>query len=159
MSPVKAIALMAMTACVLTVTAVSSRADDRDRETTWKTIKGITQANNVVDGITGGGQPWSTLSGEASVDLRRGEIEFEVRGLVLAGGDTIGTPGAVTAVAATIVCGAGVSVSTAPIPLSAQGDAHFEGDIVVPPACTSTNVNFLLTAGPRWIANGSVRRP
>jgi hypothetical protein len=155
----KTIALMALTACVLTVTSVASRADDRDRETTWKAIKGIVQANNVVDGISGGGQPWSTLSGEASVDLRRGEIEFEVRGLVLAGGDSIGTPGPVTAVAATIVCGAGVSVSTPPVPLSAQGDAHFEGDIVVPSGCTSANVDFLLLAGTKWIANGSVRRP
>ena len=155
----KIIALAAMTASVLMLTAVSGHADDRDRETTWKAIKGIVQANNVVNGISGGGQPWSTLSGEASVDLRRGEIEFEVRGLVLAGGDTIGTPGPVTAVTATIVCGAGVTASTPPIPLSAQGDAHFEGEIVVPAACTSSNVNFLLLAGTKWIANGSVRRP
>jgi hypothetical protein len=155
----KTFALMAMTACALAVTTVSSRADDRDRETTWKSIKGITQAGNVVDGIAGGGQPWSTLSGEASVDLRDGEIEFDVRGLVLAGGDAIGTPGPVTSVAATIVCGAGQSVATPQIPLSTQGDAHFEGDIAVPAACTSANVNFLLVAGTKWIANGSVRRP
>lgn len=157
----KTTALIALTAGVLTLTAVASHASDRDsdRETSWKAIKGIAQANNVVDGITGGGQPWSTLGGEASVDLRRGEIEFDVRGLVLAGGDAIGTPGPVTAVTATIACGSGVSVSTPPIPLSAQGDAHFEGDIVVPSACTSANVNFLLLAGTKWIANGSVRKP
>jgi hypothetical protein len=153
----KTTALMVTTTCALIAMSVSSQAADR---TSWKTIIGIAQAGNVVDGIAGGGQPWSTLGGEASVDLRGGDVEFEVKGLVLAGGDTIGTPAGITSVAGTIVCGPGVSVSTPQVPLSAQGDAKFEGTVFLPSSCTSSNINFLLTipAG-RWIANGAVRRP
>src|SRR5690348_12073971 len=47
----------------------------------WRTVIGIIQAGNVVAGITGGGQPWSTLGGEASVNLSTGRVDFEVRGL------------------------------------------------------------------------------
>jgi len=151
--------VLLMSLCALPLMSAASFARDRDT-TEWKTIIGIKQAGNVVDGISGGGQPWSTLGGEASVDLRRGEIEFEVRGLVLAGGNSIGTPGAVVSVAATVVCGVGVSVATPQVPLSAQGDAQFEGLVALPPGCNGTNIGFLLTApNGQWIANGSVRRP
>jgi hypothetical protein len=126
----------------------------------WKTIIGIKQAGNAVDGIIGGGQPWSTLGGAASIDLRSGEIEFEVRGLVLAGGNSIGTPGAVVSVAGTVVCGPGISAATPQVPLSARGDAQFEGAVSIPPGCTSENIAFLLTApNGQWIANGAVRTP
>ena len=133
----------------------------RDSNTpAWKTIIGIEQAGNVVDGISGGGQPWSARSGEASVDLHTGEVEFEVRGLVLAGGNAIGTPGAVASVAATLVCGVGVSVAAPPAPLSAQGDAEFDGVVAIPAGCKGENIGFLLTApNGQWIANGSVRTP
>jgi hypothetical protein len=116
--------------------------------------------------ITGGGQPWSTLGGEAHVNLRSGSIDFEVRGLALAGGNVIGTPGAVNQVKGTIVCGAGtltqvVVVDTRLVPLSPQGDAEFEGHIgPFPSLCTPANVAFLVrTEANRWIANGTVRSP
>lgn len=138
--------------------AASFARDDATPE--WKTIIGIEQAGNVVDGITGGGQPWSALGGEVSVDLRSGEIEFSVHGLVLAGGNSIGTPGAVVSVAGTVVCGVGVSVATPQVPLSAQGDAEFDGIVAIPSGCKSNNIGFLLTApNGQWIANASVRRP
>lgn len=154
----RVIAPIAMAACVLPAMSVSSRADSDN--VSWKTIIGIAQAGNVVNGIAGGGQPWSTLGGEASVNLRNGEVEFEVKGLVLAGGDTIGTTATITSVAGTVVCGTGASASTPQVPLSAQGNANFEGRVNLPASCTDANINFLLTipAG-RWIANGSVRRP
>jgi hypothetical protein len=148
-----------MTLCALPLMSAPSFARDRDT-IEWKTIIGVKQAGNVVNGISGGGQPWSTLGGEAAVDLRRGEIEFEVRGLVLAGGNSIGTPGPVVSVAGTVVCGVGISVATPQVPLSAQGDAQFEGVVSIPSGCTSENIDFLLTApNGQWIANASVRRP
>jgi hypothetical protein len=155
----KRVTLVMMTLCALPLISTASFARDHDT-TEWKTIIGIKQVGNVVNGITGGGQPWSTLSGEAAVDLRRGEIEFEVHGLVLAGGNSIGTPGPVVSVAGTVVCGVGVSVATPQVPLSTQGDAQFEGVVSVPAGCTSENIDFLLTApNGQWIANGAVRRP
>jgi len=149
--------LIAMAALPL-MPAASFARDDSTPE--WKTIIGIEQAGNVVDGVTGGGQPWSALGGEASVDLRSGEVEFTVHGLVLAGGNSIGTPGAVVSVAGTVVCGVGISVATPQVPLSPQGDAEFDGVVAVPPGCKSSNIGLLLTApNGQWIANASVRRP
>jgi len=149
--------LLAMAALPLLPAASFARDDSAP---TWKTIIGIEQAGNLVDGITGAGQPWSTLGGEASVDLRTGEVEFEVHGLVLAGGNSIGTRGGVASVAGTVVCGVGVSVGTPPVPLSAQGDAQFDGVVAIPPGCTSSNIALLLTApNGQWIANAAVRRP
>ena len=149
--------LLALAAVPLLPAASFARDDSAPQ---WKTIIGIEQAGNVVDGITGAGQPWSALGGEASVDLRTGEIEFEVHGLVLAGGNSIGTRGGVASVAGTVVCGVGISVATPPAPLSAQGDAEFDGIVAIPPGCTSSNIALLLTAANgQWIANAAVRRP
>ena len=59
----------------------------------WRTIVGIVQAANVVGNINGGGQPWTTLGGRARVDLAKGQLDFDVQGLVLAGGASIGIGG------------------------------------------------------------------
>lgn len=153
----------AMTASLMTALSAPGSASETTR---WKTIIGIIQGGNVVDGITGGGAPWSALDGEARVDLASGEIEFEVRGLVLAGGNSIGTPGAVTQVAGTIACAAGATVSTPQVPLTPQGNARFSGKVSVPLGCTGADVAFLVTTppagsppAPKWIANGAVRTP
>ena len=55
----------------------------------------------------GGGQPWITLNGHASVDFSAGRVHFEVRGLVLAGGNAIGTPDGINQVKGTLVCDPG----------------------------------------------------
>src|SRR5262249_43205616 len=75
---------MAVTVSALVMWASTSpAAADNVR---WSTVVGIVQAGNLVGNIPGGGQPWTTLGGHASVDLSAGRAEFEVRGLVLAGG-------------------------------------------------------------------------
>jgi len=140
---------------------------DRDNTARWETVIGIMQAGNVVAGIAGGGQPWSTLGGNARVNLSSGKIDFEVRGLVLAGGNAIGTPGPITQVKGTLVCdadgsaGAPVLVDTPLVTLSDDGDASFHGNVgALPPACTSEpDMAFLVRiAAGRWIANGAVLR-
>jgi hypothetical protein len=128
----------------------------------WRNIIGIVQAGNVVGNITGGGQPWSTLRGHAKVDLAAGRVDFDVDGLVLAGGNTIGTPGAVNQVKGTLICdpgGTNVTIDTPLVTLSPQGDAEFSGSVgPIPSTCQPTNVAFLVRiAANRWIANGSVR--
>jgi hypothetical protein len=128
----------------------------------WRTVIGILQAGNLVGNIAGGGQPWTTLGGHASADLSTGRVEFDVRGLVLAGGNTIGTPGAINQVKGTLVCdpgGLNLAFDTVLVPLSARGDAEFAGIVgPIPTTCTPANVVFLIRiAAGRWIANGAVR--
>lgn len=148
----------------------------------WKQVVGIIPAGNVVGSgtgkVAGGFLPWTTTSGHAQVNLKTGDIEFEVRGLVFAGGSstiTIGSPLPVTAVNGTLVCdndgsasgGNSVIVQTASVPLSETGNAKFSGNIgPLPAVCASEpDLVFLVratafngTANPSgpWIANGAV---
>jgi hypothetical protein len=139
----------------------------------WQSVKGIVQANNVVGigtgAVTGGGLPWSTQNGHVSVDLDNGKIDFDVRGLVLAGGNSIGTPGTILQVKGTLVCDTdgsasgqnSVLVDTQLVDLGDQGNAEFDGSVgSLPPVCASEpDVAFLIRVGSgRWIANGAVLR-
>jgi len=157
----------------LAATLASPPALADDHGARWATVIGIIQAGNVVGvgsgAVTGGGQPWSTLGGHASVDLRSGRVDFEVRGLVLAGGSSIGTPGAITQVKGTLVCdangsasgGNSVLIDTPLVTLDEEGDARFHGDLgALPSVCsTETDLAFLVRIGAgRWIANGAVLR-
>ena len=151
--------LAATTGALLVLSVGTSAKADSIR---WRTIVGIVQANNVVGNIGGGGQPWTALGGRARVDLSRSRLDFDVQGLVLAGGNTIGTPAAINQVMGTLICDAGgtnLTFDTPPVPLSPQGDADFSGPIgPILSTCTASNVAFLIRipAG-RWIANGAVR--
>jgi hypothetical protein len=156
---------------LLVAFASPSQADDSGL-VRWKKIIGIEQAGNVVGNppntANGGGQPWSTLDGSAVVNLNEGVVDFEVRGLVLAGGNAIGTPDGVTNVVGTLVCGLMANETTAlidtqAVPLSAQGNAEFFGTFKSSTAaCSATDVAFLIrnAAGTEaWIGNGAVRVP
>lgn len=147
----------------------------------WKQVVGIIPIGNVVGSgtgtVTGGFLPWTTTSGAAAVNLRTGELAFAVRGLVFAGGSptiAIGTPLPVTSVKGVLVCdndgsaggGNSVVVETPSVPLSATGDARFDGKIgPLPDVCSSEKdlvflvrasaFNGTATEGP-WIANGAV---
>jgi hypothetical protein len=153
-------------AAFVALAAVHARADDATLK--WQTIIGIMQAGNVVAGIPGGGQPWSTLGGNANVNLGAGRVSWRVDGLVLAGGNAIGTRAGIASVKGTLVCNPGAAnqavVDTPAVPLDVLGDARFEGEFAtpLPDACTAgTTFAFLVriaaaAPGDRWIANGAV---
>jgi hypothetical protein len=149
---------------------LSCAAFAADQAVEWRSIVGIMQGGNTVGTgtgqVTGGGQPWFARGGSAAVDLTSGQMQFEVQGLVLAGGNSIGTPGAVTQVKGTLVCdttgstnGNSTLVDTPLITLSAQGNARFAGQVSLPAVCTSSpNIAFLIrVSGGGWIAGGVVR--
>jgi hypothetical protein len=159
---------MIAAALLLVALAPAGRADgvNGGNSVRWRTIIGIIQEGNIVGGIAGGGQPWSTQGGHAYVDLAQGVVDFEVRGLVLAGGNTIGTPGTITQVKGTLVCAPELATPTAVVDtplvtLSPQGNAEFDGSFSSPTAgCSATDVAFLVRiSANRWIANGAVRVP
>ncbi len=139
----------------------------------WQSIIGIIQANSVVGSgtgaVTGAPGPWSALNGHVNVDLVTGEVNFDVRGLVLAAGNSIGTPGPVAQVKGTLVCdtdgsasgGNSVLVDTPLVELADEGDARFNGSVgALPSVClTEPDVAFLIRVGAgKWIANGAVLR-
>ena len=142
-----------------------------ETELEWKQIVGIIAPGNTVGSCTGkvagGGAPWHTSRGSAEVNLTTGDLRFTVEGLVLAGGNSIGTPDGVTSVKGTLVCDTtGVNsadsalVDTSLVTLDAQGNAKFKGNLgSLPVACTSQpSIAFLIrTSSGAWIASGMVR--
>jgi len=139
----------------------------------WKTIVGnITVSNNdAVAGINPGTTPWSTTGGRASVNLSTGQGSFQVKGLVLNGGNATGTPDGVDQVEGSLICDAGQKdqtiFTTLPVPLDARGNAEFSGSFngtSEAPLASCNNPLFLIRIGPdlpganqRWIATGAVR--
>ena len=160
----KMLALFVVLCC-----AVGAFANDNDAVVRWKTIVGnITVSHNdAVGGINPGTTPWSTLGGRARVNLANGHVYFAVDGLVLNGSNASGTPGGVDQVEGSLICDAGAKdqtiFTTAPVSLSAQGNADFSGTFnTIPGSCT--NPLFLIRIGPdlpganqAWIATGAVR--
>jgi hypothetical protein len=118
-------------------------------------------AANVVQGVPPGGQPWviSSLSADVSTD---GGIKVDGRGLLLAGGNGIGTNGG-QSVRARLIC-AGVPSDSDVVPLEANGDFRIKGSLVpTPPAICNTPVLLILNgsltaAGTRWFAAGIVKQ-
>jgi len=152
--------------------AVVFAHDADDALVSWRQIVGVITAPNVdnpVAGISAGTLPWSTREGHAHLNPQTGEISFEVRGLVLNGGNASGTTGPIRTVTGTVVCSPGtngqVVLNTAEVNLSSQGNAHFNGQIDgLSVACA--NPLFLVRIGPsfpvpgavgRWLATGAVR--
>jgi len=157
-------------------------ASGEDPVVRWRQIVGIIQPRNAVGvgtgAIPGGMLPWNPqATGVARVNLANGEIQFLVKGLVLAAGNGIGTRGDITAVKGTLVCDTNGSaggnnstvVQTPSVPLSLDGDAHFSGSVgALPAVCSSEpDLAFLIRIaevagnpvnGP-WIASGLVREP
>jgi hypothetical protein len=156
-------------ALLLTMVAPASWADGgggAKNTVSWETIIGIIQAGDPVGGIAGGGQPWSTLGGQAYVDLLHSVVAFKVKGLVLAGGNAIGTPGAINQVEGTLVCNAGTAeqavIDTPLVTLDPQGNASFKGSFTMPTdVCSASAIAFLIRvpANGHWIANGAVQVP
>ena len=138
----------------------------------WQSVIGIIQGGNVVGSgtgaVTGAPGPWSAQGGHVAVDLTQGKIQFEVRGLVFAAGNTIGNTGTVAQVKGTLVCdtngsasfGNSIIVDTPLVDLDEEGNAHFSGDVSIPGVCVAQpDIAFLIrTAGGKWIGNGSVLR-
>lgn len=113
-----------------------------------------TTTPNVVRGVSPGGQPWviSRLTADVRTD---GHILVDGRGLLLAGGNNIGTNGG-QSVRAMLFCGAASFTSDA-VPLEPNGDFRIDGMLnpVPPDPCESPVLLIVNTATPpRWFAAG-----
>ena len=109
-----------------------------------------------IAGVKSGGAPWVVNHGFAVLN-DEGRLRADLRGLIL---PDLGTPGPVTAVAASVVCGNAMAATTDSVPLSVDGNAEIHAKLQVPSPCFGTivliraaafNGTPLPTPGP-WIA-------
>jgi len=142
----------------LATSASAQTIGERGKKAIWKRIVGIaapdslvgrpsdgTDCNVGVDCVAGTPAPWTATDGRAEVDLDRGRVEFSVEGLVVASDpsfDNLGTAGVVSMVKGTLVCndtqpGVPDLVDTDAVPLSARGNAKFQGSVDLPASCSN----------------------
>lgn len=119
------------------------------------TVTGNTAATirpNVVRGVNPGGQPW--VISRLSVDVKTdGRISVDGRGLLLAGGEGIGTNGGQN-VRARLFCGA-VQHNSDLVALEANGDFRIEGELTpMPPEPCNSPVLLIVSGGGNWFAAG-----
>ena len=95
-----------------------------------------------IAGVKSGGAPWVVNHGFAVLN-DDGRLRTDVRGLIL---PNLGTPGPVTAVAASVVCGDAVAATTDSVPLSVDGNAEIRAKVQVPSPCLGTIVLIRATA-------------
>lgn len=107
---------------------------------------------NTVQNVNPGGRPW--VIANLNVDIKTdGRITAVGRGLLLGGGNGIGTNGN-QSVRARLFCGA-VAHDSALVPLEANGDFRIEGVLApVPPADCATPVLLIVSGGGSWFAAG-----
>lgn len=126
-------------------------------------VSGVTAtggpALNVVRGVNPGGAPWRIDKLRATVQVG-GRIAVEGRGLLLSGGNGIGTT-AGARVFAVLFCGPAATAtahrsSAAGVPLAANGDFSISDFITpAPPTPCSTPVLLIVSAANgRWFAAG-----
>ena len=113
---------------------------------------------NVVRNVQPGGVPWHIDRLTADIDVG-GRIKVQGRGLLLAGGNGIGT-NAGQSVHAVLFCGpaataTALSTDHAGVPLAANGDFRIDGTLTpAPPANCATPVLLIVSANDRWFAAG-----
>src|SRR4051812_7317128 len=108
---------------------------------------------NVVRNVPPGGQPWviSRLSADVRTD---GRISVDGRGLLLAGGDAIGTTNNLS-VRARFFCDLAVFDSVAALPLEPNGDFRIQSQLAgTPPAGCVNPVLLIISTGGNWFAAG-----
>jgi hypothetical protein len=120
---------------------------------------GIVVPNDVF-GVPPGGRPWVIQRLKAQVQ-DDGSISAKGEGLLLAGGNAIGTPGAIRQVVATLFCGI-VPHSSAPAALDANGNFEIQGvlDRTPPNPCVSPVLlirNFANGQPGAWFAAGILK--
>ena len=116
---------------------------------------------NVVRGVGPGGAPWRIARLTASIAVS-GHITVRGRGLLLAGGNGIGTNGA-QSVHAILFCGPVAPATTATahatpaagVALAANGDFRIDAMLSpTPPNPCGTPVLLIANPAPRWFAAG-----
>ena len=116
---------------------------------------GVANAN-VVQGVQPGGQVWVIERLTATVK-DNGRIAVDGRGLLLGGGNNIGTNGN-QRVQARLFCG-GVASNSGLVDLEPNGDFTIDDVLAPPPPADCANPTLLIVSGGnRWFAAGILKR-
>ncbi len=109
---------------------------------------------NTVRGIAPGGVPWTIRNLKATVEVG-GELDLKGRGLVLAGGNSIGTIARLT-VRAMLFCGGTTAFTSPNATLDPNGDFKIDGFLnpTPPNPCTGPTLLIVSGATPQWLAAG-----
>lgn len=121
---------------------------------------------NTTRGVPPGGRPWviESLSAEVEID---GRVSVDGRGLLLGGGDSIGTT-ANQSVRARLFCGPAATATVHQsdlVRLEANGDFRIDGVLTplapttsaTPPSPCTTPVLLIVSGGGSWFAAGIVK--
>jgi hypothetical protein len=111
---------------------------------------------NQVLGVNPGGVPWviERLRADVASDA---SVVVDGRGLLLAGGNGVGTPGG-QSVRARLFC-AGVPHDSELVPLDAHGDFRIQGFLnPFPPSPCNNPVLLIVSGNGRWFAAGIPRQ-
>ena len=149
---------------LLTLMLAAAAFAQNDTVVHWRGMAGVITApgtDNPVGQIHSGAGPWTARGGSARVNLQTGEGAFDIEGLVLNGGNSTGSPGAVTSVVGTLVCNAGspagateAAIDTSAVTLSSEGNAELSFKINVPQNCRNPLFLVRVPSG-RWIATAT----
>jgi len=110
-------------------------------------LVGIPTGGLVLDGITGGGVPWSINAGRAVV-TEDGRLSVTVQGLVV----TSSGVNPITTGRAAVVCAGVVVAMSDVVDFSPTGNAQVNTTVSLPSPCLDLAVLFLNGAGTRWFA-------
>jgi len=139
------IAALGLLATLLTVSVGTTAAGAK--QIFGSSMVGIPTGGLVLDGLTGGGVPWSINAGRA-VLTDDGHLSVVVQGLVVT---SSGVNPSATGRAA-VVCAGTVVATTDPVAFSPAGDAQINTTVSLPSPCLDIAVFFLNGAGTRWFA-------
>ncbi len=124
----RTIGLLAVVATAVGLVGSAVADDGNDRVLRSKLI-GNTPGDPTLFGVAPAGAPWEVAASD--VDARRdGRIEVKVEGLVIAGRGTVG----IAAVTASLYCNSKLVGTSAPAPLSTDGDAEIRDTLANVPA-------------------------
>ena len=154
--PLAGLASSAVLACAALLPAVAQAADPLVRFEGGIGVQPVRAggAVNDVNTVPPGGRPWviSRLTAEVATD---GRIRVDGRGLLLAGGAAIGTPGGQSVRARLFCDNVAVGDSSPLVPLQPNGDFRIDAVLDGPmPSLCKTPVLLVINAGGAWFAAG-----